>query len=497
MFKQAEDDSLVEKEPSPIQEIQEDGTLSETIVVPNPPQKIPTPKIRSSLKALTVDGIFAAPFYNVIGGALLSNFLLELGASPVEIGTIASIPLLTDLLQPVGAYLADRTTSRNWYSIFIFVPARLLWLILVLAIGLLTSSDISPHRLVQLTLAMSWVTNTMEALGRASWISWMAALVPQRLRGRYFGFRNSTISLTNLITVPLLGLAVSKWPGGTLEGYRALLVLGVVCGLVSQSCQFWMADVNPRLVLAVGSDPAQSESKGTKFAFLKEANFLKFVLYFGIWSFAVNVSAPFFNLYMLDNLDIDVSVVTIYGSLAAGANLLMQVFWGKLADRIGNRPLLVVMGALVAVIPLLWLGTGNDSISIWVWLPILHLLSGGLGAALDLCNNNLLMGVAPLRNQSSYFAIAAAVFGVSGATGIISGGFLATQASSGGLPLLFALSAGLRLVAILPLVFVQEKRSVPLGQLLGVLSQFRRQTALVSAEGISFEPVVPAEKDEE
>jgi hypothetical protein len=82
------------------------------------------------------------------------------------------------------------------------------------------------HQLVVLTLAIIWVTNIMEALGRASFFSWMAVLVPERLRGRYFGFRNSVVTLTNLIAVPLLGLAVSKWPGGSLSGFGAVLVRG-------------------------------------------------------------------------------------------------------------------------------------------------------------------------------------------------------------------------------------------------------------------------------
>lgn len=70
----------------------------------------------------------------------------------------------------------------------------------------------------------------------------MTALVPHRLRGRYFGRRNSAASLTILIGVPLLGFAVSAWPGGTIEGYGLILLLGVVAGLVSLSCQFlwWM-----------------------------------------------------------------------------------------------------------------------------------------------------------------------------------------------------------------------------------------------------------------
>jgi hypothetical protein len=60
------------------------------------------------------------------------------------------------------------------------------------------------------------------------------------------------------------------------------------------------------------------------------------------------------------------------------------------------------------------------------------------------------MGVAPLLHQSIYFAIAAAVTGVTGAMGITAGGFLATVTNLGGLPAVFALSAVLRLAALVP-----------------------------------------------
>jgi len=143
----------------------------------------------------------------------------------------------------------------------------------------------------------------------------------------------------------------------------------------------------------------------------------------------------------------------------------MLVVWGKLADRIGNRPILILIGILAAVTPLFWLGTGANSASLWLWLPLVHLFSGGTWAAVDLCNGNMQMSVAPARSQAAYFAIAAAITGVTGAMGTAVGGFLAQSASTGGLPGLFALSAVLRLVALLPLVFVQEQRSQSLTKL--------------------------------
>jgi MFS family permease len=487
MVQPQEDDISVEASslpPVPIQEISEDRTLTETVLFPTPKLflKISKPEIRQSLRALTYESVFAAVLYSIIGGALLSNFLLELGAGPVEIGLLAAIPQMVNLLQPLGAYLVNRSTSFRWYFMCIFVPSRLLWLILLPAIWLVTSSRITGYQVVQLTLAILLVANIIEAFGRAPWLGWSAVLVPQRLRGRYFGFRNSILGLTNLVGVPLLGLAVSAWPSGTLQGYGTVLVLGIVLGVISVGCQFWMTDINPQLLKVGDSDTSHPQAQGIDFSIFKEANFLKFVLYLSIWCFAVNISAPFFNLYMLDNLDIDISVVTIYHGLGTGANMLMLLLWGKLADRIGNRPLLLLVGVLVAVTPLLWLFVGSDRISFWIWLPLLHILAGGTWAAIDLCTNNLMMGIAPLRYQSSYFAIAGAIAGITGAMGITAGGFLATLLGAAGLLGLFVISGLLRMVALVPLVFVQEQRSIPLGQLMRFLFPIKQPTDLIEVE---------------
>lgn len=58
-----------------------------------------------------------------------------------------------------------------------------------------------------------------------------------------------------------------------------------------------------------------------------------------------------------------------------------------------------------------------------------------------------------------YFAFAAAVGGIGGGLGTTAGGFLTQMDYIGGLSGLFALSAVVRLIALLPLVFVQEPRS--------------------------------------
>lgn len=434
------------------------------------------------------------------GGVLLTNFLLILGASPLEIGMLSSIPMLVNLLQPLGAYFADRNTSRRFYNLLIFVPARLIWLILVLGIAWISWSNQHSDQLVSWTLGIVLLTNVLAGLGTASWFSWMAALVPHRLRGRYFGFRNSAASLTTLISVPLLGNAISAWPNGIMQGYCVVLFLGIVAGLMSLGCQFFMADVNPqrpllsavsRSKLKEASDQDLEENaqpNRPQVSILNDSNFLKFLLYVGPWTFAVNLIAPFYNLYLLNNLALDLKWVTYYTSLNAAANLVMLVLWGRLADRLGNRPLLLLVGILVAMVPLSWLIPGTDPVSLWVWLPLVHLLKGGMWAAIDLCNNNIQMELAPVDHPSSYFAIAAAVSGIGGALGTTAGGILAQLPLFGGLTGLFVISAGMRLLALFPLIFVREPRSQPVVQVISHLLGIKQRSASVQAIGIADPP---------
>jgi MFS family permease len=427
--------------------------------------------IRTSLKASTADAVFAAVFSLATGGILLSNFLVELDASPVVFGMMSSIPMLVNLIQPLGAYLSERTTSRFQYSLWTFGIARLLWLILLIGVVGFSWGWVNSLQLEILTLLIVLVSHLLGGLGSASWLSWLAIIVPRKLRGRYFGIRNSAASLTNLLCVPLAGLLISHWYGGTLQGYGVVLLVSIFFGMLSLGCQYFKLDINPKVQNAIveyprqqpeNSNTAQSLPKTqslpveTKDSLWKNSNFLMFLFYSALWMLAVNLSAPFFNLYMLDTLHLDVSWVTLYASLQAGANMLLMIFWGKLADKIGNRLILIFIGVLVAVTPFLWLGIDTNSFDLWLWLPLLHILTGGTWAAIDLCNNNMQLEIAPIKNQSLYFAIASAVAGFSGALGTTIGSCIAQFAQHGGLLGIFALSGMLRLVALIPLMFVRE-----------------------------------------
>jgi MFS family permease len=446
------------------------STLSSNSI-PNP--RISKDAIRTSLRASTVDGVFAAIFSVSTGGVLLGNFLVELGASPVVFGLVSSIPMLVNLFQPIGAYLSERSTSRFLYSLRTYGIGRLLWLILVIGIAMFSWGWLDSDQLVLLSLLILVSSHLLGGLGTASWLSWIAMLVPRQLRGRYFGLRNSVSNFTELVTLSLAGLAISNWYGGTIQGYGVILLVGMIFGIVSLWCQYFQVDINPQLQntehggSSLTSEPDEiseaislpeilTPQNQLASSIWQNSNFLVFLLYFGSWTFAVNLSAPFFNLYLLDTLNLDVSWVTFYNSLRAGAHMLMLLVWGKLADKIGSRPILIYAGILIAVIPWLWLGIGSSPLDLWLWLPLLHIFIGGNWGGVDLCTNNLRIEIAPVKNQSIYFAIAAAIAGVSGALGATIGGFIAQLTGSFSVVEVFFVSGILRLASIVPLIIKKD-----------------------------------------
>ena len=447
-------------------------------------------KTRRSLKASTLDGAFSSAFESIVKGVLISNFLLGLGAGALEVGMLTSIPMMAHLLQPLGAYFSEKATSRHLYCLWVFGTARLLWLLPAVGIFWFSHGQMTAHGLTLLTMAVLALSTVLEAVGCAAWMSWMAVLVPVKLRGRYFGWRRSLSSLSALLTIPVGGWLVSHWMGSEIEGYGVVLVLAVIIGLVGLGFQFQMSDVNPQQAGSEVTDSelsnatpvqASSDSQNQAASSLQEEavsnrNFLTLLLFLGLWSFGVNLSAPFFNFYLLDTLNLDVQWVTVYSGLIYGAFFLMIVLWGRLADRVGNRPILLINCVLAAMLPLLWLYTDSGVLSICIVLPLLHLMQGSTFAALDLCLANIQMELAPVSKQSSYFAIAAAVMGITGAAGATSGSFLAASATFG-LPFLFALSALVRLLGITPLIFVEEARAQPIRLLIAQQRDrfFRRQ----------------------
>ena len=122
-------------------------------------------EIRQSLNASTLDGTFSSAFENIVRGVLISNFLLGLGADAFEVGLLTSIPMLTHLLQPLGAYFSERVTSRHQYCLWVYGTSRLLWLLPAAGIFMYSRGSLDAHHLTLITMTVLALSNMLNSIG--------------------------------------------------------------------------------------------------------------------------------------------------------------------------------------------------------------------------------------------------------------------------------------------------------------------------------------------
>jgi hypothetical protein len=133
-------------------------------------------------------------------------------------------------------------------------------------------------------------------------------------------------------------------------------------------------------------------------------------LFWGQITFALAVmSTPFLVPFLIKDLQVDDSVIGMLMIVAASADLLINVYWGQLGTRKGNRAVLVLGSKLAAYSPLLALGAvvmpkmAVLGIDIRIILVALSLVMSRIaGSGLGVGRMNYLLDVAPLGMRPSY-----------------------------------------------------------------------------------------------
>lgn len=406
------------------------------VLLPRTPAE-PVERTRRALRTSTLDGVFAVQYVTLTGGTLLSTFLLALGASAQQIGVVAALPLLGALLQPAGAEIIRRRGGRRKGLCLSAAAIEVaLWSASVAAVVWLP-----PAQAVAAVIGVLALQQAATAFVGVAWTSWISDLVPPRMRGRYFGYRNLACNALGAATAAAAGLALRQ-TGNAVETFLALIVVGVACRLVSLG--FLMRQPESR--------PAQSSSGGLLRQLRLPLAHRAFRRYLGqqaAWGFAVNLASPFFAVYMVTEAGLGADAVLAFAALGTLANLAGQRVWGHLCDHYGDQQVLRVSAFWAAIMPALWMFTGPGAFGV-VLMALLTASGGFLWSGVTLATGNLTMRLAPETGKTSFFAAHAAWGGAGGAAGALAGGAVGVALSFAWLPglkALFAVSALLRLGA--------------------------------------------------
>lgn len=358
-------------------------------------------ELDKGLKAVVYDGMCSQTMGVLTGGAFLVAFALALGASNFHIGLLATIPFLAQFLQLPAVYLVERFRARKATSVTFSGISRVFWL-LIAAIPLLFAANLSSGLYVLIVAILLFAG--LGAVSGTSWNSWMRDLIPQKMLGRVFSRRLMLATGIGLVTTVAAAFFVDFWaesyPDNHLYAYSILFTLGFVAGITG--LYFLMRTPEPRMEPR-GEAPTLYRMLMTP---LKDINFRRLLLFSVPWSFAINLAAPFFTVYLLVRLEFSLSAVILFSVLSQIVHMGFLKVWGRLSDRFSNKSVLSVSGPLFLVCILIWPFTTMPE-RYFMTIPlvvIIHILSGVALSGVTLGAGNITLKLSPKGQATAYLA---------------------------------------------------------------------------------------------
>jgi MFS family permease len=369
-------------------------------------------------------------------GVFLVGFAVELGASNSAIGLLASVPFFVQLLQIPAVVVVERIRARRAICVWSSGIGRSFLL------GAAVMPLFAAFGGVGALIGLLAIHQGLAAVGGCAWNSWMRDLIPEAERGRFFGRRTAAATALATVLVLLGGAFLELWkryiPLSAAIGYSVLYAVSALIGLFG----VYLLSITPdRAMPPIGQHVHPLRLISSPF---RDANFRHLVVFLASWSFAVNLAAPFFAVYMLKTLNYPMTTITALTTASQLSNLAALGIWGRLIDRFSNKAVLEVCAPLFLACMLAWTLTGVRWIEPIVLYALfgIHILMGMSTAGMALASGNLAMKLSPRGEATAYLAANSVVTSACAAIAPIIGGLTADFFAAHQLSLAFTWSGG-------------------------------------------------------
>ena len=360
--------------------------------------------LHRDLNLLILAVTFGMAYMTVYNGPSFNAFVRSLGGGDFVFAVMMAMPVFTGMLQLVASVALRRAGKRRKLFIIAGLVQRLI-LIPTALVPLLLPERFQSMRLL-LVLVLIAVNAGAQAFMTIIFSSWIGALVPGDIRGRYLSRRSVISTVTSLIVAPLSGLFLDAVPGTT--GYAILFSIVAVLGALDIVCFFWVSD--PPMARAPASESLHRQLLSP----LRDINYRHFIIFSAVFHFSLNLSGSFFTPFMLEQLHMSMLAITLLTQTVMSLFVILFVSRiGRLMDRFGIKTVMTVAGIALSFLPLFW--HWSTPRNYFVVIFIVQMLSGILWPALELGLMNLSIWLAPEEERPSYlasYAFVVALFGI-------------------------------------------------------------------------------------
>jgi MFS family permease len=378
------------------------------------------PRIRAAVRrrALVlgyINGVLWSVGNGLTTGTLVYYLAQELGAKGTALGVLIAAPSLIGLLRlatpaligPLGGIKATclKASFISYLLLAIGLP------------GVTLAPGISRGTALAGMLALICVHQLLEYIGSVALWSWLSALVPVRIRGRYFGRRQVWQLLFLIPALFLSGRFTDHWKQTYKETQPERLLLGyIIPNCVGAG--FLLASLLP-LVLMPDVSVTRRPVGGTRRWPIGDSAFRRLLVYRAWFSFFNGISQAAQNIYVYV-LGIGVMPMQMMQMGMRAGQMALSPVAGRASDRVGNRPVLELSQMLVAIGLFFYFLASPEHpwwiIGAWVcW-------SAYVGT--NICLTNLMLKLAPAQDNAGHIAMFEALGGVAYGLSTLAGGYL-------------------------------------------------------------------------
>ena len=403
------------------------------------------------------EGSTARTVGSLTAGAFMAGFLNYLGADDRLNGIIAAIPVLSGavmFLSPL--FFETRSRRKAPITIGAFV-ARLLLSFLILVPLIIRNKNIGLAY-----LAVSYfMAHLIISFVAPPTTTWQISLAPERIRGKYFGIRESVV--LGFVTIVTLGMGrildASKISGQQSNAFVLLFVLVLILSIIN----FIFACLIREPEVKLSGRPVQ---KSDVFLLpLRDKTFRKITGLIILWNLGYQMSAPFTSVYMVSGLKLNYTFITLTGIFAAAASVINARILGKIADKQSWLHISGICVGFQIASQLLWFFVNKDTA--FYLAPFSQLLSGAAWGGINIAIMNIQFKYSPESMKTIYIGFSSAIGGLVGFASSLAGSLLITVLgnyrltyfgfTAGSMQILFALSGILMILCLAYINLLKNK----------------------------------------
>ena len=346
-------------------------------------------------------------------------FALFLGASLFQMGWVSGLPqLFGALLQLLSVWVASYFKRRPFIVAMALVQAAAVIAMAILAF-------FSGSTAVVTLIALAMVYQGCLTLIEPHWRAWMGSVVPPRRRGTFFAQRTRLTMLSSMAVFITGGwlLSTTEKIDLTWAGFTLLFLLAASGRLISARLLWQMHDP----VQVSQRKPGVFRQTLRLYALAwKDDTFRHYSLFVAAMSAMVAISAPFFAVYMLQDLKWGYLEFIFTSVVSVLSQFVTLRFWGYFSDNFGNHRTMTITSCMIPCMPLLWLVSDN-----YGYILFVQIISGIGWSGFTLSTTNYLYDIRPHHTDfASYAALQSSVKAALIFVGALLGGAIATQAAN-------------------------------------------------------------------